>query len=67
VIDGHLVGTQVFGDEGPIRPAIQQGRSPERDAAENGGSEPLRTGATITTLPPIWRLRSALPASPRPV
>ena len=30
VIDGHLVGTQVFGDEGPIQPAIQQGRAPER-------------------------------------
>ena len=31
VIDGHLVGAQVFGDEGPIQPAIQKGRSPERE------------------------------------
>jgi len=29
-IEGHLVGTQVFGDEGPIQPAIELGRAPER-------------------------------------
>jgi ABC-type lipoprotein release transport system permease subunit len=29
-VNGQLVGTQIFGDEGPIQPAIERGRAPER-------------------------------------
>jgi ABC-type lipoprotein release transport system permease subunit len=40
-VNGQRIGTQFFGDEGPIRPAIEHGRAPERSGEIALGAKTL--------------------------